>query len=77
METRGKHDKSNDYETARIEELENRLEFANETINRLQAELKKYNRWISEVEANKDDEVAYWKGEVAKRDAAILKLVVK
>lgn len=77
METRGKHDKSDDYETARIEELENRLEFANETINRLQAELKKYNRWMSELQANAQDEANALRDEIDKRNEAIIRLVVQ
>lgn len=75
----GKHDKAtaDSYLEARIEELEKRLEFANETVNRLQAEIKKYNKWMYEIQERAQDEANALRAEIAKRDEAILRLVVQ
>jgi len=61
----GKHDKhdetvrrsSDEFTQNRIKDLEARLAFANETNSKLQAEVSKYNRWMSEVEAAAKDRI--------------------
>ena len=61
----GKHDKhdetvrrsSEEFTQNRIKDLESRLAFANETNSKLQTEVSKYNRWMSEVEAAAKDRI--------------------
>ena len=61
----GKHDKhdetvrrsSDEFTQNRIKDLESRLAFANETNSKLQTEVSKYNRWMSEVEAAAKDRI--------------------
>lgn len=59
----GKHDKhdavvnrsSEEFLNNRIKDLENRLEFANETIRKLQEQCGRMSKWASEIEANAKD----------------------
>ena len=73
----GKHDRSDDYETARREELEGRLAFSEENNRKLQEEIRKYTKLL----AKHDDEAmriikakdAY----IAQLEATIVRLAVK
>ena len=67
----GKHDKSGDYEVARIEELESRLQFAEENVKRLTAEVNKYNKWMSEIEAAAEDKIAEKDARIAQLEKAV------
>lgn len=59
----GKHDKhdavvnrsSEEFLNNRIRDLESRLEFANETIRKLQEQCGRMSKWASEIEANAKD----------------------
>ena len=56
----GKHDKhieasSQEFLENRIKDLEKRLEFANETIRKLQEQCSRMSKWASEIEANAKD----------------------
>ena len=56
----GKHDKhieasSQEFLENRIKDLEKRLEFANETIRKLQEQCGRMSKWASEIEANAKD----------------------
>ena len=72
----GKHDKSDDYETARIEELEARLKFAEEAADDLRKQVAKYNRWMSEIEAAAAEKIAEKDDRIAKLEATIIRLAV-
>lgn len=72
----GKHDKSDDYETARIEELEARLKFAEEAADDLRKQVAKYNRWMSEIEAAAAEKIAEKDARIAKLEATIIRLAV-
>ena len=76
----GKHDirtvtSSEEHLQNRIKELEKRLAFANETNGKLKAEVSKYNKWISEIEAAAEDKVTELEAENARLRGKILKLV--
>lgn len=83
----GKHDKhivtsSEEFLQNRIEKMSNEnkelrkeLDFANETIKRLQEQCSRMSKWVSEIEANADDKVTELEAENAKLRGKILKLV--
>ena len=76
----GKHDKhiaasSEEFLQNRINDLEKRLEFANETIKKLQEQCGRMSKWASEIEANASETITALEEEVAVRDAKIAKLV--
>ena len=79
----GKHDKrdavvarsSEEFEQNRIKDLESRLEFANETIRKLQEQCGRMSKWASEIEANAEDKMAELEAENAKLRGKIVKLV--
>lgn len=73
----GKHDKSGDYEVARIEELESRLQFAEENVKRLTAEVNKYNKWMSEIEAAAEDKIAEKDARIAQLEKAVLRAALR
>ena len=76
----GKHDKhieasSQEFLENRIKDLEKRLEFANETIRKLQEQCGRMSKWASEIEANGEDKVTELEAENAKLRGKIVKLV--
>ena len=79
----GKHDKhdavvnrsSEEFLNNRIRDLEKRLEFANETIRKLQEQCGRMSKWASEIEANAEDKVTELEAENAKLRGKIVKLV--
>ena len=76
----GKHDKtidmsSEEFTNNRIRDLEKRLAFANETTSKLNAEVSKYNRWMSEVEAAAKDRIIELEEENTMLREKIAKLV--
>lgn len=79
----GKHDKhdavvnrsSEEFLNNRIKDLESRLEFANETIRKLQEQCSRMSKWASEIEANAEDKVTELEAENAKLRGKIVKLV--
>lgn len=76
----GKHDKtpltsSEEYLQGRIKDLEARLAFVNETNSKLQKEVAKYNKWMSEIEAAAFDKVAELEAENSMLREKIAKLV--
>ena len=79
----GKHDKrdavvnrsSEEFLNNRIRDLESRLEFANETIRKLQEQCGRMSKWASEIEANGEDKVTELEAENAKLRGKIVKLV--
>ena len=79
----GKHDKrdavvarsSEEFEQNRVKDLESRLEFANETIRKLQEQCSRMSKWASEIEANGEDKVTELEAENAKLRGKIVKLV--
>lgn len=79
----GKHDKhdetvrrsSDEFTQNRIKDLESRLAFANETNSKLQTEVSKYNRWMSEVEAAAKDRITELEEENTMLREKIAKLV--
>ena len=79
----GKHDKhdavvnrsSEEFLNNRIRDLESRLEFANETIRKLQEQCGRMSKWASEIEANAEDKMAELEAENAKLRGKIVKLV--
>ena len=76
----GKHDiktatSSEEHLMNRIKELEKRLAFANETNSKLKAELSKYNKWMSEIQANAQDKLDEKDAKIAVLQAKVLKLV--
>lgn len=78
----GKHDirtvtSSEEHLQNRIKDLEKRLSFANETNSKLKAELSKYNKWMSEIEAAAQDRLAEKDAHIAQLEAKIVKLVTR
>lgn len=78
----GKHDirtatSSEEHLMNRIRELEKKLVFANETNGKLKAEVSKYNKWISEIEAAAQDRLAEKDEHIAQLEAKIVKLVTR
>jgi len=78
----GKHDvrtvtSSEEHLQNRIKELEKRLAFANETNGKLKAEVSKYNKWMSEIEAAAQDRLAEKDEHIAQLEAKIVKLVTR
>ena len=79
----GKHDKhdavvnrsSEEFLNNRIRDLESRLEFANETIRKLQEQCGRMSKWASEIEANAEDKMTGLEAENAKLRGKIVKLV--
>ena len=79
----GKHDKhdaviaksSEEFANNRIKDLEKRLEFANETIRKLQEQCGRMSKWASEIEANAEDKISELEAENAKLRGKIVKLV--
>ena len=79
----GKHDKhdavvnrsSEEFLNNRIKDLESRLEFANETIRKLQEQCGRMSKWASEIEANGEDKMTELEAENAKLRGKIVKLV--
>ena len=86
----GKHDKhdaviahsSEEFSKNRIarlesenSELKSRLEFANETIRKLQEQCSRMSKWASEIEANAEDKMTELEAENAKLRGKIVKLV--
>lgn len=79
----GKHDKhdavvnrsSEEFLNNRIKDLESRLEFANETIRKLQEQCGRMSKWASEIEANAEDKMTELETENAKLRGKIVKLV--
>ena len=79
----GKHDKhdavvnrsSEEFLNNRIKDLESRLEFANETIRKLQEQCGRMSKWASEIEANAEDKMTELEAENAKLRGNIVKLV--
>ena len=79
----GKHDKhdavvnrsSEEFLNNRIRDLESRLEFANETIRKLQEQCGRMSKWASEIEANAQDAVKKLTAEVEKWKKKALSLV--
>ena len=76
----GKHDKtievsSEEFLNNRIKDLEKRLEFANETIRKLQEQCGRMSKWASEIEANAEDKLTELEAENAKLRGKIVKLV--
>ena len=75
-----KHDKhieasSQEFLENRIKDLEKRLEFANETIKKLQEQCGRMSKWASEIEANAEDKMTELEAENAKLRGKIVKLV--
>lgn len=78
----GKHDirtatSSEEYLQRRIKDLEARLAFVNETNSKLQKEVAKYNKWMSEIEAAAQDRLAEKDAHIRKLEAKIVKLVAR
>ena len=78
----GKHDirtvtSSEEHLMNRIKELEKKLVFANETNGKLKAEVSKYNKWMSEIEAAAQDRLAEKDEHIAQLEAKIVKLVTR
>ena len=79
----GKHDKhdavvnrsSEEFLNNRIKDLESRLDFANETIRKLQEQCGRMSKWASEIEANAEDKMTELEAENAKLRGKIVKLV--
>lgn len=79
----GKHDirdkvieaSSEEFSANRIRDLESRLEFANETIRKLQEQCSRMSKWASEIEANAEDKITELEAENAKLRGKIVKLV--
>ena len=85
----GKHDKhietsSEEFLQNRIEKMSNEnkelrkeLDFANETIKRLQEQCSRMSKWISEIEAAAQDRLAEKDAHIAQLEAKIVKLVTR
>ena len=76
----GKHDKtieksSEEFTQNRINDLNSRLEFANETIKKLQEQCGRMSKWASEIEANAQDQVEALKAENTMLREKIARLV--
>lgn len=80
----GEHDKtieksSEEFTQNRINDLNSRLEFANETIKKLQEQCGRMSKWASEIEANAQDQVEALKAEnnmLRKKIARLVELYV-
>ena len=59
----------------RIKELEKRLKFEQENNAKLKAEINKYNRWVSEIQANAQDKLDEKDAKIAILQGKVLKLV--
>lgn len=73
----GKHDKTDNYETARIEELEARLKFAEESCRQLRETVARCNKWVKEVETAAFDKVSALEEENARLKKTIVRLAVQ
>ena len=76
----GKHDKviersSEEFLQNRIKDLENRLAFANDTNNKYNSEVNKYNKWMCEIEAAAKDRITELEEENTMLREKIAKLV--
>ena len=76
----GKHDKhieasSEEFTQNRIKDLEKRLKFEQENNAKLKAEINKYNRWVSEIQANAQDKLDEKDAKIAILQGKVLKLV--
>lgn len=76
----GKHDMrtpttSEEHLLNRIKDLEKRLKFEQETNAKLRAEVNKYNRWVSEIQANAQDKLNEKDAKIAILQGKVLKLV--
>lgn len=76
----GKHDMktvttSEEHLLNRIKDLEKRLRFEQENNAKLRAEVNKYNKWISEIQANAQDKIDEKDAKIAVLQAKVLKLV--
>ena len=76
----GKHDirtvtSSEERMQNRIKELEKRLKFEQENNAKLKAEINKYNRWVSEIQANAQDKLDEKDAKIAILQGKVLKLV--
>jgi uncharacterized protein YlxW (UPF0749 family) len=76
----GKHDirtltSSEEHMQNRIKELEKRLKFEQENNAKLKAEINKYNRWVSEIQANAQDKLDEKDAKIAILQGKVLKLV--
>ena len=79
----GKHDKhdetvrrsSDEFTQNRIKDLEKRLKFEQENNAKLKAEINKYNRWVSEIQANAQDKLDEKDAKIAILQGKVLKLV--
>ena len=76
----GKHDirtvtSSEEHMQNRIKELEKRLKFEQENNAKLKAEINKCNRWVSEIQANAQDELDEKDAKIAILQGKVLKLV--
>lgn len=76
----GKHDirmatTSEEYLQNKVRELEKKLKFEQESNAKLRAEVNKYNRWISEIQANAQDKLDEKDAKIAVLQAKVLKLV--
>ena len=77
-----KHDKviaasSEEHLKNRIKDLEKRLAFAAESNAKLIKENSKWQKWMSEYEANAQDKIAELEAEIAERDKALSRMAVK
>ena len=78
----GKHDKhieasSEEFLKNRINDLEKRLEFANDTIKKLQEQCGRMSKWASEIEANAQDVVKKKDAEIKVLQTAVIDLMTK
>ena len=76
----GKHDirtltSSEEHMQNRIKELEKRLKFEQENNAKLKAEINKYNRWVSEIQANAQEKLDEKDAKIAILQGKVLKLV--
>lgn len=76
----GKHDirtvtSSEEHLQNRIRDLEKRLKFEQENNAKLKAEINKYNRWVSEIQANAQDKLDEKDAKIAILQGKVLKLV--
>ena len=76
----GKHDirtatTSEEHLLNRIKDLEKRLKFEQENNAKLKAEINKYNRWVSEIQANAQDKLDEKDAKIAILQGKVLKLV--
>ena len=78
----GKHDmrtmtSSEEFLQGRIKDLEKRLKFEQETNSRLKAEVSKYNKWMSEIEASAQDRLGEKDKYIEKLEEKVVKLVAR